>query len=312
MTGLMNNDPSSEPRIIVTGHAALDSVYRIARFPPQPTKVRALQHIECGGGSAANAAVTIARLGGDVEFWSRTGSDEAGKRIVQGLRESGVDTRYVVMHEGSRSSHAAVIVDETGERFIVSERDHAMPADIAALPLQDIERASAVLSDLRWFEATQAAFSEARRCGVPAVLDIDVGGGGMVERFLPLTDYAIFSEQGLAAFAGEDARELQLDKALAFGVRHAGVTLGARGYAWRTSTGLDGFQSAFSVTPVVDTTGAGDAFHGAFAWALASGNPDAECAKIAAAVAALSVRGLGARGALPTYGELCEFLNDSL
>lgn len=312
MIGLMTGSTSSAPRIIVTGHAALDSVYRIARFPPQPTKVRALQHIECGGGSAANAAVTIARLGGAVEFWSRTGADETGKRILQGLQQGGVDTRYVLVHEGSRSSHAAVIVDETGERFIVSERDHAMPSDIGTLPLQHIKTAAAVLSDLRWFEATHAAFAEARACGVPTLLDIDVGGGGMVERFLPLTGYAIFSEQGLAAFAGEGPREQKLEKALAMGVRHAGVTLGARGYAWRTRTGEAGFQAAFAVTPIVDTTGAGDAFHGAFAWALANGHSDAGCARIAAAVAALSVRGLGARGALPAKDELCKFLKEEL
>ncbi len=312
MIDLMTSATSSVPRIIVTGHAALDSVYRIARFPPQPTKVRALQHIECGGGSAANAAVTIARLGGAVEFWSRTGADETGKRILHSLQQAGVDTRYVLVHEGSRSSHAAVIVDEAGERFIVSERDHAMPSDTGALPLEHVKIAAAVLSDLRWFEATQAAFVEARRAGVPTLLDIDVGGGGMVERFLPLTDYAIFSEHGLAAFAGEAVRERQLEKALAMGVRHAGVTLGARGYAWLTKTGEDGFQPAFAITPVVDTTGAGDAFHGAFAWALAQGHTDAGCARVAAAVAALSIRGLGARAALPTADELCEFMNDEL
>lgn len=296
------------PRIIVAGHAALDSVYRIARFPPQPTKVRALEHLECGGGSAANAAATIARLGGNVEFWSRTGADGTGKRILESLRTSGVDTRYVFVHAGSRSSQAAVIVDETGERFIVSERDHAMPSTIEGLPLEHIGSAGAVLSDLRWFEATEAAFTHARRFGVPTLLDIDVGGGGMVERFLPLTDYAIFSEQGLTAFAGEGVRAQQLDKALAVGVRHAGVTLGSRGYAWRTRDGNDGFQRAFTVMPVVDTTGAGDAFHGAFAWALANGKDDAQCAQISCAVAALSVRRLGARAGIPSRKELEDFL----
>lgn len=299
--------PPAGPRIIVVGHAALDSVYCIARFPPQPTKVRALEHLECGGGSAANAAATIARLGGNVEFWSRTGADETGKRILESLQASGVDTRYVFVHAGSRSSHAAVIVDETGERFIVSERDHAMPSTIEGLPLGHIGSSAAVLSDLRWFEATEAAFAQARTLGVPTLLDIDVGGGGMVERFLPLTDYAIFSEQGLTAFAGEGARTWQLDKVLALGVRHAGVTLGSQGYAWRTRDGNDGYQAACAIEPVVDTTGAGDAFHGAFAWALSQGQNDAKCAHIAAAVSALSLRGLGARAALPTREELAKF-----
>jgi len=118
----------------VVGHAAFDHVFRIADFPERPTKIRALEHLEGGGGSAANAAVTIARLGGSVEFWSRVGADSTGRRILSGLDAEGVSTRYVLVHEGSRSSESAVIVDKSGERFIVSERDHAMPADTGWLP----------------------------------------------------------------------------------------------------------------------------------------------------------------------------------
>lgn len=307
----MDHLPSTAgPRIIVIGHAALDSVYRIQRFPPSPTKVRALEHLECGGGSAANAAAAIAHLGGNVELWSRTGADETGKRIIEGLRKDRVPTDYVRVHAGSRSSHAAVIVDENGERLIVSERDHAMPSSPEGLPLEHIASSAAVLSDLRWFEATQAAFAEAKRVDVPCLLDIDVGGGGFVERFLPLTDYAIFSAPGLTAFAGEGSHIDLLGKVIAAGVRHAGVTLGAGGYLWRTRSGEQGFQPAYSVQPVIDTTGAGDVFHGAFAWALAHGCKDAQCARVAAAAAALSVRRLGARAALPNREDLSALLGD--
>ena len=80
--------------IICVGHAALDYVYRIEAFPPEPMKVRSLEHIESGGGMAANAAATIARLGGRVELWSRTGGDSAGQRIHWYLKADGVDTSY--------------------------------------------------------------------------------------------------------------------------------------------------------------------------------------------------------------------------
>jgi sulfofructose kinase len=89
--------------IICVGHAALDRVYRIEAFPPQPTKVRALEHIEAGGGMAANAAVAIARLGGAAELWSRVGDDNAGHTIRTGLRAERVDVRYVQAFEGARS-----------------------------------------------------------------------------------------------------------------------------------------------------------------------------------------------------------------
>jgi bifunctional ADP-heptose synthase (sugar kinase/adenylyltransferase) len=77
---------ASAKRIICVGHAALDRIYRIEAFPPEPTKVRALEHVECGGGMAANAAVAIARLGGKSELWSRTGDDGAGNAIRAGLK----------------------------------------------------------------------------------------------------------------------------------------------------------------------------------------------------------------------------------
>jgi sulfofructose kinase len=295
--------------IICVGHAALDYVYRIEAFPPEPTKVRSLEHIESGGGMAANAAATIARLGGAVELWSRTGSDSAGKRIHAYLEADGVNTEFVRTHEGARSSTSAVIVDKAGERMIIGERDHAMPMDSDWLPLERIAGSAAVLSDLRWLEGTRDAFKEARARGVPTLLDADLGGGvgGLLAEFLSLTDYAIFSAPALDIFAPDMDERAQLESVLALGVRHAGVTRGADGYSWLSKSGSAGRQPGFSAD-VVDTTGAGDAFHGAYAWALANGRSAADCARTAAAVAALKCRRLGARAGLPTRAELDEFL----
>jgi sulfofructose kinase len=293
--------------VICVGHAALDYVYRIDAFPPAPTKVRSLEHLESGGGMAANAAATIARLGGKVELWSRTGGDSAGERIHKFLAAEGVDISYVRTFEHARSSTSAVIVDKAGERLIVGERDHAMPMESGWLPLARIAGAAAVLSDLRWVEGTRDAFVEARKCGVPTLLDVDLGGGGLLAEFLCLADYAIFSAPALEAFAPGLDERAQLEAALAVGVRHAGVTRGAEGYSWLAQTGACGHQPAFP-TEIVDTTGAGDAFHGAFAWGLAHGRSAQECARIAAATAALKCRRLGARAGLPTRAELEEFL----
>ena len=293
--------------IICVGHAALDYVYRIEAFPPEPTKVRSLEHLESGGGMAANAAAAIARLGGQVELWSRTGGDSAGERIHKFLAADGVDITYVRTFEHARSSTSAVIVDNKGERLIIGERDHAMPMDSSWLPFERIAGAAAVLSDLRWVEGTRDAFKEARARGVPTLLDADLGGGGLLEEFLCLADYAIFSAPALEAFAPGRDEQAQLEAVLATGVRHAGVTRGAEGYAWLSKGGDAGYQPAFKAE-IVDTTGAGDAFHGAFAWALADGRSPAECARIASAVAALKCRRLGARAGLPTRAELDEFL----
>lgn len=294
--------------IICVGHAALDYVYRIEAFPPTPMKVRSLEHIESGGGMAANAAAAIARLGGKVELWSRVGADSAGDRIRKLLAGDGVDIEHVMVHEGSRSSTSAVIVDANGERLIVGERDHAMPMDAGWLPLDRISGAAAVVSDLRWVEGTLAAFGQARATGVPTLLDADLGGGGHLDDFLCLADYAIFSAPALDAFAPGLNEQAALARALELGPVLAGVTRGPEGYVWVSRGGETGCQPAFA-TEIVDTTGAGDAFHGAFAWALAQGQPPAECARIAAAASALKCRRLGARAGLPTRDELQSFLS---
>jgi sulfofructose kinase len=291
--------------IICVGHAALDRIYRIEAFPPQPTKVRALEHIEVGGGMAANAAVAIARLGGKAELWSRVGDDAAAHSIRAGLKAEHVDVRWVQAFEGTRSSTSAIIVDDKGERLIVGQRDAGMPSGTSWLPLERIKAANAVLADIRWLEGVRIVFARARKDGVPTVLDVDLGAREVLSDLLRLTDYAILSEPALRDLVpgGNDAE--RLGAILALGPRHAGVTLGPAGYLWRERES-GGHAPAFPVS-VTDTTGAGDAFHGAFALMLAEGRPVAECARLAAAAAALKCRRLGSRAGLPSRPELEAF-----
>jgi sulfofructose kinase len=288
-------------RLIVIGHAALDFVYRIDAFPPRPVKMRAREHITSGGGMAANAASAAARLGGNVALWSRVGSDAPSRTILTELQSFAIDTRHVKVHDGIRAATAAVIVDACGERFIVSEDDHAMPMTASWLPLGEIADAGALLSDLSWIEGTIAAFETARRHHVPTIVDLDLSD------VRHLTDYVIASAPALAAFIGGATTEDRLRSLLDDGVSHAGVTQGADGYVWMDKAGCIHRQPAFSVE-ARDTTGAGDAFHGAFAWALTEGYPDMTCARFASAAAALSCLGLGARSGLPTRAELDTFL----
>lgn len=294
--------------VIVVGHAALDRVYRVDAIPAKPTKVRAFEHMESGGGTASNAAAAIGRLGGRVELWSRAGDDANGDTIVRLLAAEGVDVTHVLRPPGTHSATAAVIVDRHGERLIVSERDQAMPMEAGWLPLARIGRAGAVLSDLSWIEATLAAFGAAKRLGVPTVLDADVNGVRLLEAALPATGYAICSSSAMHAWmpgASDDERLLRL---IGHGVRHAGITLGADGYVWRTADGASGRQPVPSGVTVVDTTGAGDAFHGAFTFSLAQGVADADCVRVAAATAGLKCRALGARQGLPSLGEVDNLL----
>lgn len=320
----------AETRLITVGHAALDRIYRINAFPPEPTKVRALESIEIGGGMAANAAVAAARLGAKVELWSRIGDDNAGAIIRAGLKAEKVDIRALQSFEDARSSTSAIIVDGAGERLVVGMRDAAIPSGTSWLPLERLAKSAAVLADLRWLEATRSAFSRARTEGVPTILDADLGAREALPDLLKLTDYAVFSAPALRELGsvllrppgadphappppvtgrgGEEANDaVYLDAVLARGPKHAGVTLGAGGYLWREKGGGKGRHPGFKVD-VVDTTGAGDAFHGAFALGIAEGLAMQEIVRMACAVAALKCTRLGARAGLPTRKELEAFL----
>ncbi|MCL4767715.1 MAG: hypothetical protein KJZ80_15925 [Hyphomicrobiaceae bacterium] len=293
-------------RIICVGHSALDRIYRVEAFPRAPSKVRAMEHVESGGGMAANAAAAIARLGGRAELWSRVGDDDAGARVKAGLKSAGVDVRSLQSFEEGRTSTSAIIVDDAGERLIVGARDINMPAGTSWLPLERIKGAAAVLGDVRWLEALRVSFARARREGIITVLDADLGAREALAEVLALTDYAIFSAPALKDFAPQPGTGARLRRVLQLGPRHAGVTLGVGGYRWADAAG-GGSQPAFPVD-AVDTTGAGDAFHGAFTLALVEGQPVESCARFACAVAAMKCTRLGSRSGLPTRAEVEAFL----
>lgn len=294
-------------RLIMVGHAALDRVYRVESFPSEPTKVRAIEAIEVGGGMAANAAVAAARLGGRVELWSRVGDDNSGAIIKAGLKAERVDVRSVESFEEARSSTSAIIVDGRGERLIVGMRDSTMPTATSWLPLERVSQADIVLGDLRWLEGTRSVFDHARKSGVPTVLDAELGAREALPEFLALSDYAIFSAPALREFVRDGGDRDRLKQVLALGPKHVGVTLGREGYVWIGADGASGAHPGFAVD-AVDTTGAGDAFHGAFALGLAEGLSISECVRWACAVAAMKCTRLGSRAGLPTRSELGVFL----
>lgn len=160
--------------------------------------------------------------------------------------------------------------------------------------------------DARWLEGLRALFTRARAEGVATVLDADLGAREALSEILESTDFAIFSEPALKDYAPKLDFDAALAKVMALGPQHAGVTLGPKGYRWLDSAG-GGNVPAFKVD-VVDTTGAGDAFHGAFTLALVEGKPASECARFGCAAAALKCTRLGSRTGLPKRREIEAFL----
>lgn len=287
------------PQVLCVGHAAFDSVFRIEAFPPRPTKVRALQFDESIGGMAANAACAIAALGGRVAYRGPLGNDELGARIRAELLHAGVGIDGSPTIVGASSSHSAIIVDANGERLIVSQRGTALEAEATALAREPLA-AAIVLIDVRWNAGAEIVARAARAQGIPIVLDGEMGNPELLRRMVPLADHLIFSEPGFAEWLGHpvpfEAVADHLTVLVAAGARLAAVTHGERGVVFAYAGGA-GHAPAFPVR-ALETLGAGDVFHGAYALALAEGQPMADALRFAAAAAALKCSATGGRAAL--------------
>jgi len=292
----LRNPP--RPRLICLGLSAFDMTWVVESLPSGGGKTRALDLREGGGGMAANASVAAAKLGAQVQFWGRAGQDGAGRSMREGLAVLGVDVSQFRLFEGARSSVSGIVVDAQGERAIVNFRGADLPGDPAWLPLAAIAQADAVLADPRWPEGALALFQTARAHRVPTVLDGDVADAQVFDALLPFVDCAVFSEPGLAAYATQAGDvEAQLGFARSRGCAVAAVTLGERGVVWVDTAGRHRL-SALQVD-AVDTTGAGDVFHGAFAFALGAHAAVREAFEFSSAVAALKCLHAGGREGVP-------------
>ncbi len=291
--------------VICLGLTALDQVWRVDRpFAGGSEKIRAVSYGTLGGGMAANAAVAVAKLGASVAFWGRAGNDAAGHEMRSAFIADGVDVENFRLFPDGRSSVSGIIVDSSGERQIVNFRG-LFPEAADWLPLEAVARASAVLADPRWVEGASTLFRQARAHGIPTVLDGDVADADVFERLLPLTDHAIFSEPALKSFAGS-ARDESLAALARFGCRVIAVTRGEEGVSWCENGELHR-RSAYSVD-VVDTTGAGDVFHGAYALAIGAGLGVRDAMAFSAATAAMKCGHAGGRNGIPDINECLAFM----
>lgn len=295
----------AETGVLCLGHLVLDTICYVDALPTRPVKHRAnAAHLGVGG-NAANAAIAVARLGGRASLAARAGDDAAWSVVRARLCAEGVDLDWVRVERGRATSVSAILIDAAGERLIVNHGDAALDPSAAGLPRSLRPEQGAVLADLRWPQAIPVVFALARAAGRPAVLDADSSAPFDVA-LLSGASHVVFAADTLRRATGCD----DLGAALAAVARTCGglvmVTDGPRGVWWRDDAGL-AHRPAFPVA-AVDTLGAGDVFHGAFALALTEGRPVADAARFASAAAALKCLRRGGGEAAPARTEVEAFL----
>ena len=265
--------------VVTVGHAVLDHRFRVAVFPPTHARTDADTYRSDVGGPAAVAAIAVVRLGGGARLVAARGSDDAGAQLAAALADRGVDIEGFVVREDVETPVAAVLVDPSGERFIFRRVARSFTADALWVTPERLADAGAVLVHPLWAAGADAAVRSARVLDLPCVLDLD--------HVSPAT-------MDLATRATHVIADMSVAQALG-GVEAAAETLRGTGAWWAITLGADGVRHADGTlaalrVPVLDTTGAGDVFHGAFALALAEGRGEAYALRFATIAAALHVR----------------------
>jgi len=289
--------------ILCAGIAVLDEVFRVRAFPLPDTKVQASEFITIGGGNAANAAVAIARLGGKAYFAAPLGVDAVGDRLIESLQREGVECVGCVRVPGARTPVSAIFVDARGDRTIANYRDHRLNDAAVDDPERLLTAVDAVVADNRFPDFVVPICRAAMARRIPVVIDADKEADDRQPLFKAAT-HVIFSAQCLRATARTDD--------LASGLAHMGkstdaflaVTNGPHPVLW-----YDRDCATIRETPVfaiktVDTLGAGDVFHGAFALALVEGRGVEDALRFAAAAAGLKCSRFGGSAVAPQRAEV--------
>lgn len=287
--------------VLCVGHACYDLIFSVAAHPAADEKIVASDFISCGGGPAANAAVAISRLGSKAAFSGYLGQDLYGDKHYQELRDDDVNTDFIVRGT-SPTPLSTVLVKPDGKRALINYK-----GDTKVLPVGAVDF-SALNSKVMLFDGHEPYLSMlladfARKTGIPTVLDAgSVHDGTMA--MIGHVDYLVCSEKFAQQFTGDVERTLAR---LARVAPTVVITLGERGLIWQRGK-KRGESPAFPVT-AIDTTGAGDAFHGAFAAALAAGMEWQNILRYASAAGALCCTKIGARTGLPSREEHAALFN---
>ena len=283
--------------IVVVGSVNRDLVARVEHHPAPGETVLGSGHETMPGGKGANQAVAAARLGGDVVFVGRVGSDEAGTSLATEFAREGVDAAHVAVDEDAPSGLAIITVDDAGENSIV-----VSPGANGRVTADDVAAAAAVLMTatvtLLQLEIPLEAVTAAAQTATGIVILNAAPAGTLPDDLLQAVDVLVVNRGELEALTGSDdpasARSLPVPVTV--------VTLGPDGARVVRAESDESFPSP-QVTPV-DTTGAGDTFCGALAAGLDTGLSLEASVRRAVVAGSLAVTAIGARSGMPTNAEL--------
>src|SRR5678815_3256925 len=293
--------------VVGVGLNATDTLLIVPHFPAYAGKVPFVEEILSPGGQVASALVACARLGLATKYIGTIGDDERGRIQIDSLTGTGINLDHVMVRPGCANQSAYIIIDRsTGERTVLWRRDDCLKVKPAEITEEMIAGSRMLHIDGHDTPAVARAAQIARGHGIPVTIDVDTIYHGF-DRVLPNVDYLVASSEFPAAWTGESDPFKALETIQGeYGMRVAAMTLGAHG-ALARENGKFYYAPAFVVN-CVDTTGAGDVFHGAFCYAVLQAMPMRQALDFSNAMAALNCTALGARGGIRGLDEVATLM----
>lgn len=304
------NLPKDRPfDVIGLGLNAVDHIITVPHYPEFNTKLRLLSHSQQPGGQVASALTALARLGCKTRYIGKVGDDQAGELQLSRLKKEGIEHSYVKQVSQTTNQIAFIIIDaSSGERTIIWDRDERL-----AFQKEEVEE-TAICSgkilhiDGHDVEADIEAAKLAHKANMAVVIDVDNFYPG-ADKLLPHIDFLITSSDFPRRVTGISDYKIALAKLKEIsGSYFVAMTLGKEGvlaYHEGEYLTVPGFE-----IDCRDTTGAGDAFHGGFIYALLQSMSIEKTLRFANAVAAMKCQQLGAQTGLPTLAEVNKFLSE--
>jgi sulfofructose kinase len=303
--------PKAPPRVLCIGMPVRDLTFRVPGVPGRGSKENATHFDEICGGNALNAAIAIVRLGGRASVCGPMGDarETSSRFIFEKLAHEGIETKHVVHMPGLVTPISAVMVDPSGERTIVTFRDPELwKVHLPAIETL-LDDCAAILTESRCAEFCTDLCAEATRRGIPVIVDVD-RAMSLREGLLNASSHLVFSSEPLQETADVSDDGAALKKIAKLTPSFLAGTRGPKGTIWLDEEGNLQETPAYPVH-TVDTLGAGDVFHGAFALAITEQQELRQALRFASAAAALKCTRFGGAFAAPQRAEVEELLGQS-
>lgn len=295
--------------ILGLGVVAVDDILRVNRYPAADQKEPVVGEERVLGGLVGRALAAASRLGGRCAYVASLGADDLSAFATRALSQIGVNVSLVRHRPGAGPVHSVIITDiTTGTRNIFFDESRAVGPALADITADLLQEASVLVVDHVFTRPAIAACEMARQLGIPTVGDIEGKPTPQKDELAAVVDHLIVPRSFAAEVTGAAQPE---EMARLLHRRHprscTAVTCGSDGCFFAAADGPVRHQPAYRV-PAVDTTGCGDVFHGAYAWALSQGRTVAGCIETASAAAAAFAARPAGWSHLPSVADVAEII----